>query len=735
MEPIQSQLSPSSKCTTHNKLREVMCKKCKKLFCPKCVSAHLKEAHEVDFLVHFDSTPTLYKDKICKRVQEFSEIRKTLENAQADVQKRFDVIKDEKDLDSLCKEYVEKVEQEILKARKRREDACKELLEVSEKIKVVEKKCEEKQIRFVKAIKGLDEKDPNNFLNADDVEELGIEAEAIESTKTKDVIEEVNTILKEFENNVLKGDDGRIQILKRNMFESLQRFFDILIHGIPEGPSSKNSHEEANEEEKDFRTTGSLDLSSILKESEQIKKQNDEIIENAKIEVKKAKETSEQIYKECAEKKSACLEELKMAEEKLKKTVDEFELVKTQLTEKQKELSDLKLGKNKSYPLYPPSKASTIINEEQKLLPQNLKKQGLSVLGSPHVMQPSDHNYVKCQNCNASTNTTNGCIVCKKTICLRCSRSCAHCSKKACEKCTVKCKECYDFACNTCNAANDCCRTSIVSLERSTRFLYLSCEPLGGMKELCTFDLSSKKLVNLHIEIPWENRIIQLLGRIFITGGYKNGNSVADVSEFLETTKTLVSKAPMINPRHTHTLARISKTSFAAIGGYTYGQMRECEKYDVAENQWKSLPTLNEAKQLVGCLLVQGRYLYCFGGKRADGACKTLERLDLQQPNPQWSIIHLHENQAVDGWCAALYQVTRNEIIILRGRNMSDAYLYDIKENVVKKYEKIYPMPEVYTNQLYRVGETICTVGYYGNVHIFNVKNGDYEPTKCEDAK
>ena len=66
---------------------------------------------------------------------------------------------------------------------------------------------------------------------------------------------------------------------------------------------------------------------------------------------------------------------------------------------------------------------------------------------------------------------------------------------------------------------------------------------------------------------------------------------------------------------------------------------------------------------------------------------------------------------------------------------MPDAYLFDVRESQIKKYEKLVAMPEVYTNQLYKIGDTVYTVGYYGSVYMFNIKNGEYELIKFDDAK
>ena len=91
-------------------------------------------------------------------------------------------------------------------------------------------------------------------------------------------------------------------------------------------------------------------------------------------------------------------------------------------------------------------------------------------------------------------------------------------------------------------------------------------------------------------------RITQIKGRIFVTGGYNP--TVKTVSELNEKDKTLISKADMNVARYYHSLVTISENVFCAIGGYDMIEvyLKDCEQYNVDENKWKALPSLNEAR-------------------------------------------------------------------------------------------------------------------------------------------
>jgi hypothetical protein len=271
-------------------------------------------------------------------------------------------------------------------------------------------------------------------------------------------------------------------------------------------------------------------------------------------------------------------------------------------------------------------------------------------------------------------------------------------------------------------------------LGESAKCIYTICHALGGRTKLCYFDLKTKKLVNMNLGIPEASRIIQIQSRIFVTGGYKNSSHVKDVTEFIESSKSFVAKSSMINARRSHTLVLITNNCFFVIGGYNGSHMKECEQYDIEKDTWKSLPQLNEAKYGVGCILINKKNLYCFGGYNGS-YLKTLEKLEINVAEPRWIIVNLIENQAVDGRMSGLYQVSHNEIVIFRGNDTSDAYLFDIKANTIKKYTKIQPLADYFEEVPYRIGDMIYIIGQQGHIHMFNAKKQEYSSINFSDAK
>lgn len=679
-------MKDTSKCVIHKKLREVMCTTCKHFFCPKCIVEHLYSAHKISLLAHLDTAASLYQDQLKKRTEDFARARGALEDQCKILQSARASLGENEALDAVVQETVKKVEQEAAFAKERNKTLQEEINTLVSRLSDAKNSYEDKYAKHYKALEALKAGGNSPILDSEDIERLANETP---DETLNELVKDVKKVMSETEGPPLNLE-GYVRQAKSATVMYIQSLFSKII-----GEAAKEAG-----------------MSIVAAK------------ENARLELKGYSDAEEEksdlktcMVKSYPSSKVMYESQIKELEKGLERCLAEQKLLQSRLKRKQRALEEL-----------------TKSSSENNITGSSVHK--------PAAMEGSDHNLAELAsrmksiseaitNSSKPSSAETACACCKKTLPIRQTHVCVHCTGRVCGNCASTCKECYDFVCKQC--AGDCGRTSLIQLEKYTQHIYFSSEQLGGMKELCGFDLFSKKVVNFHIEIPWENRIIQLTGRVFITGGYKNGNSLNDVSEFFEGTKTLISRAPMNNPRHTHSLVRVRKNSFAAIGGYTYGQMRECEQYDITENAWRQLPPLNEAKQLTGCLMIQGKVLYCFGGKKADGACKTLEELVLGQP--QWRVIELVENQAIDGWCPALYQVSRTEIIIFRGRNMTDVYLFDTISRRIRKYEKLVPIPEVYTNQLYKIGDTIYTVGYYANLHVFDTKKMEYEAIRYEDIK
>jgi len=58
---------------------------------------------------------------------------------------------------------------------------------------------------------------------------------------------------------------------------------------------------------------------------------------------------------------------------------------------------------------------------------------------------------------------------------------------------------------------------------------------------------------------------------------------------------------------------------YVAGGNIEGGRMTaKCEAYDIDQNMWRELPTMNEEKTSISLSVMGGRYLYAIGGYSKD---------------------------------------------------------------------------------------------------------------------
>eukprot|EP00826_Nyctotherus_ovalis_P001670 TRINITY_DN10289_c0_g1_i5.p1 TRINITY_DN10289_c0_g1~~TRINITY_DN10289_c0_g1_i5.p1 ORF type:complete len:212 (+),score=5.70 TRINITY_DN10289_c0_g1_i5:73-708(+) len=95
--------------------------------------------------------------------------------------------------------------------------------------------------------------------------------------------------------------------------------------------------------------------------------------------------------------------------------------------------------------------------------------------------------------------------------------------------------------------------------------------------KLCRYDIFTKKLAYVsNVAIPSSCSIIQISKHIFLTG---SSHCVNTVSEFVESTQTLISKQGMLCGKYCHSLQAINPCIFVSIGGYNAsGSIAYCKE-------------------------------------------------------------------------------------------------------------------------------------------------------------
>lgn len=195
--------------------------------------------------------------------------------------------------------------------------------------------------------------------------------------------------------------------------------------------------------------------------------------------------------------------------------------------------------------------------------------------------------------------------------------------------------------------------------------------------------------------------------RTFVIGGSKDINSSETVKSTFEIVEgNLQPRASMWNARSSFGLAVYPNYSQIFIAGGKTGESvatKHCERYIVAQDTWKRLPELREAKFSTSlCFFNNGGTLYCFGGIITGpggqlNPTASIERLSKGQNN--WQLLELklpttnfdlgclqtgaNEVMVFGGFCEGakketfIYDVTSGDGSFKRGKDMETADFFE----------------------------------------------------------
>ena len=260
----------------------------------------------------------------------------------------------------------------------------------------------------------------------------------------------------------------------------------------------------------------------------------------------------------------------------------------------------------------------------------------------------------------------------------------------------------------------------------------ISAKCIYGVKEqgneLMSYDLTTHvmKKTDLPLEVPAEPCVTQIGERIYLTGG---GDYLSSTLEFVESTGQATRKAEMSIGKKWHTTVVLNDKEFVAIGGYnnTRKYLNICEKYNSATDSWDDMPKLKEARQSVAACVFERRDIYVFGGY-SGSRHKTIERLTLSPMAPAWEIVKLADETAIPAFsCGTASQISMSEILILRGNNTADSYIYSVKGNDVRKALNLKKKDSFLLQTLCPVGEYLSVMGYNGIAHMFDIRFQSWE--------
>ena len=130
-------------------------------------------------------------------------------------------------------------------------------------------------------------------------------------------------------------------------------------------------------------------------------------------------------------------------------------------------------------------------------------------------------------------------------------------------------------------------------------------------------------------------------------------------------------QAPMKDSRSSFgCTVNVHKKEIYVAGGYTRGQTtKKCEAYNVDNNEWRQLPSLNEEKCATSLSLMGGHLLYCFGGfnKNEQNQALLLNSIEVCDLNSavDWQMLNLKLPQQVCDMGSV--PISKNQILLFGG--------------------------------------------------------------------
>ena len=289
--------------------------------------------------------------------------------------------------------------------------------------------------------------------------------------------------------------------------------------------------------------------------------------------------------------------------------------------------------------------------------------------------------------------------------------------------------------------------TNIIDKLRSFSYIYYLEKTF-----LYIMDLSSQQSLKMLLKweaIPQNYASIQLKKKLLMCGGQFKKVFITTCYEVTETEESFYElkqpqivqneKANMQIPKSLHCLCLLNPIWVYSIGGYnTNGELNVCEKYNVLEDAWETVCSMNRKKHSPAVASFNEHFLYVFGGVDNDALeagkyyyyLNLIESFNTFVPEEGWKVFNLKINQEL--WVrnsqAAALQVNINEILIFGGRpNNKVGFLFNPENKSVEKIESMHGLirganPVIFQNKAYFLGE-----GDRNGVHVFSLSKKQWK--------
>ena len=204
----------------------------------------------------------------------------------------------------------------------------------------------------------------------------------------------------------------------------------------------------------------------------------------------------------------------------------------------------------------------------------------------------------------------------------------------------------------------------------------------------------------------------------------------------------LIPLADMNEARTRHSLESIDdKNRIYTIGGENKaGVLKKSEYYDIKENKWITIATLNEPRcGLSACTL--DSQIYIIGGWNLD-YLSSMERLDTSSDNNKWETVNLNEHSLLEpGQIIGTIAIKDNEILIFGGYQadetlVKNCYLLNVDTMVLAKKNDLQEGDGFIASEVKRIENIVYGFGYdKGGLHFYDIVKDEWGFISQEDLR
>ena len=267
-------------------------------------------------------------------------------------------------------------------------------------------------------------------------------------------------------------------------------------------------------------------------------------------------------------------------------------------------------------------------------------------------------------------------------------------------------------------------------IERPPRLLYINPD-----HHLIILYYISKitETVKLYVdfELPMRAVLCKSGDQTYLTGGDLNEKVLNTHYLLDELRATLVPKAPMIAARTKFGITNLETNLILVAGGEGIHDLKSaCELYDANEDEWTSIPALNEKKCC--CSLASSKSLvYCFGGWN-EKALATLEKYDHSKRETGWAIItYAKKNAPKPREMPGAIFINQKDLLIFGGsreeESLCESFIFNIDKKTFTKRQDLEDGDMFLSSELEVHDDVVYGIGYKDfAIHTYCVEPNEW---------